>query len=85
MHEPVLATDGRFRIIVEEAGMMEIHAAVRRHTAVLRLERDVAAGMDVDALVVDRITEQQGRQRDFAYGKVPPVTRTWATKRYGIH
>ena len=69
VNEPVLYRRFRPGIVVEEAGGVEVHAAVRRHRAVLRLERHVAAGMDTDAPVVDGVTEQQGRQRYFALGQ----------------
>lgn len=46
VHEPVLAGEVRLRIVVEEAGSMEIHAAVRRHAAILRLDGHVAPAVD---------------------------------------
>ena len=85
MHEPVLAGDVRLGVIVEEAGMVEVHAAIRRHAAVLRLEWHVAAGMDANAPVVDGIAEQQRGHGDFACGERAPALRMQAAKRHGIH
>jgi len=73
------------RVIGEEARPVKVHAAIRRHAAILRLERHIAAGMDARTLVVDSIPEQQGRHGDFAFGEGAPARRTQTMNRYGIH
>jgi len=78
VHEPVLAGEVRLRIVVEEAGSMEIHAAVRCHAAILRLDGHVAPAVDAYARVVDGIPEQHRRQRDFAHSQRARLgTQAW--------
>jgi len=43
------------RVGWQDAGMVEVDTAVRRHRAVLRLKRQVAAAMDAHAPVIERI------------------------------
>ena len=69
MNEPVLVIDGCLGVVVKEAGTVEVHAAVRGHAAVLRLEGQVAAAVDVDARVIDGVAEQQRRHLDFSLGE----------------
>jgi post-segregation antitoxin (ccd killing protein) len=67
MHEPAHRERIATRVIGEKTGTVEVHAAVGRHAAVFRLERQVAAGVDAHALVIDGIAEQQRRHVDLAW------------------
>lgn len=52
-NEPILACKGCLRVVIQEAGRMEVQMAVRRHRVVTGLEGHVAAAVDAHAPVVD--------------------------------
>lgn len=85
MNEPVLAGEVCPGVVVEEAGSVKIHAAVRRHAAILRLERQVTPAEDAHVRVIDGVAEQQRCHGDFACGEGAPALRMQAANRYGTY